>query len=149
MHIKPFIDAYLHQAEVMQLATAANNQPWACTVHFVYTPDSYKIYWVSDASRRHSQEVAANPRVAAAIAISTNQPVIGVQIEGDAVCVTDTAEREVGARLFAKRHGSGEEFIQAVMSGKKPLYCLTPRLLAIFDKKNFPDDPKQEWHLKA
>lgn len=148
MHIEPLVREYLDQAEVMQLATVANNQPWACTVHFICT-DDFKIYWISDADRRHSQEIAKNPQVAVAIAVKVDQPVIGVQIEGDAAQIADVAERERAARQFAKRHGHGDDLIQKIIGGEQPLYRLTPRLIAIFDKQNFPDQPKQEWHIAA
>lgn len=146
MHIQPFVEDYLKKVEVMQLATAVNNRPWACTVHFMYD-DDFRLYWISDADKRHSREIAQNPHVSVAMAIKVDQPVIGVQIEGEAVRIDNPSERERAARLFASRHGGGEEFIQVVTSGEKPMYCLTPRLISIFDKQNFPKQPKQEWRI--
>lgn len=150
MHIEPLINDYLTRVEVMQLATSANNKPWACTVHFLHTPD-HKLYWISDGERRHSQEIAHNPHVSVAMAIKTTAPVIGVQIEGQAAQVTDTTERDRVARLIAARHNRPVEEIQAGFNAPTPkfLYCLTPSLIAIFDKQTFPDAPKQEWRIGA
>src|SRR5690606_14682804 len=74
--------------QAMQLATVAGNQPWVCTVYFV-ADDELNLYWLSWPTRRHSKELMGNSKVAAAIAIKQDQPIIGVQIEGIAEEVED------------------------------------------------------------
>lgn len=146
MNIEQRIREHIATAEVMQLATVKDGQPWACTVHFI-ADDDLNIYWFSLPERRHSQDIAANPRAAVAMAIKTTWPVIGVQIEGDAAPVTDAAEIERVARQFADRHARGEKFVLGVLAGteeNKP-YRLTPRMIQIFDKQNYPDKPEQVW----
>jgi uncharacterized protein YhbP (UPF0306 family) len=150
MDIQKLIREHIAKVEVMQLATCINNQPWACTVHFAYDDDLRHFYWFSKDDTRHSQEVASNPHVSVAMAIKTDWPVIGVQIEGDAEQMTDKAEIERVARNFAERHKREPAFVQGVLDGTngfKP-YCLTPRSIQIFDTQNSPKEPKQVWEIK-
>ncbi len=148
MDLQKLIREHIAKVEVMQLATSVNNQPWACTVHFAYD-DNTNIYWFSKDETRHSQEVAQNPHVAVAMAIKTEWPVIGVQIEGDAEQMSDKAEIEAVVRNFAERHKREPAFVQGVLNGTngfKP-YRLTPRRIQIFDTQNSPKEPKQVWEL--
>jgi uncharacterized protein YhbP (UPF0306 family) len=57
--VREHIDKTVH----MSLATSKNNKPWVCEVHFAYDED-LNLYFRSKASRRHSQEIVANPNVA-------------------------------------------------------------------------------------
>jgi uncharacterized protein YhbP (UPF0306 family) len=137
---------YLDQVFVMQLATCADGQPWCCTVHFV-ADDNFNLYWISAPQRRHSKELANNPKAAAAIAMpETAGKVRGVQIQGTVRKVTDPQEL---AKLIAPyekrfgRHGVGAE----IAAGTNPhqLYQLRPDSIVLFDNLHFPDDPRQEW----
>lgn len=79
--IREYIDKTVH----MSLATVDGDAPWVCEVHFAYD-DSLNLYFRSLTSRRHSQEIAKNPRVAGNII--DNYPlganVVGVYFEGSA-----------------------------------------------------------------
>ncbi len=144
MNTMNLVREHIGRVEVMQLATAVNNQPWACTVHFVYAND--KLYWLSLTNTRHSQELAQNPRVAVAMAIQTTSPVIGVQMAGDAAAVTDPVEVDAVISAFSKRHSRGEDELRAALAaGNHSFYRFTPQTFVIFDKQNFPDEPRQEW----
>ena len=57
--VREYIDKTIH----MSLGTSRDNKPWVCEVHFAYD-ENLNIYWRSSTSRRHSQEIADNPRVA-------------------------------------------------------------------------------------
>jgi uncharacterized protein YhbP (UPF0306 family) len=57
--IREYIEPLIH----LSLATSRDNQPWVCELHFAYD-DDLNLYFRSLQSRRHSQEIAANPSVA-------------------------------------------------------------------------------------
>lgn len=91
--VRQLIDKSLH----MSLATCAGEQPWVCEVHFAYD-GSLNLYFRSLMSRRHSQEIAGNPKVAGNIIDkhALGEPVVGLYFEAVAerlqdVTTTDAA----------------------------------------------------------
>jgi uncharacterized protein YhbP (UPF0306 family) len=126
----------VNEAQVMQLATAAmsTGQPWVCTVYFVVYGGCF--YWLSYPERRHSQELADNPKAAITIAIKQDLPVIGLQAEGDVAVVNGIPEAtQVLARYVAK-YGSGQKYIELLKHGSNhhKLYKLTPTRVMLFDE---------------
>ncbi len=79
--IRENIDKTVH----MSLATASHNKPWVCEVHFAYD-DKLNLYWRSLKSRRHSQELAANPHVSGNIVrqFAVGELPLGIYFEGTA-----------------------------------------------------------------
>jgi uncharacterized protein YhbP (UPF0306 family) len=148
--IQPFLHEHLQKPDVMQLATARDGQPWACTVHF-YADNNLHLYWMSTPERRHSLDIKANPRVAAAMAIRADRGTspIGVQIEGDAELVEDQQELKRVIPLYAKKLGRNPALLNDVLAGtnRNRLYHLKPRVFVLFDPQTFPDDPRKEWRL--
>lgn len=143
MEVKKLIKKYLAQVQVMQLATAVNNQPWACNVHFA-ADDELNLYWLSQPNRRHSREIAKNKNVAATVAIKfPENPVIGVSAEGEAEIILTPEAIEVFDKKFGLS-GDFKEKLLADTAGEK-LYRLKPRLFVLFDQVNFPDKPRIEW----
>lgn len=98
--VREYIDKSLH----MSLATVSGEKPWVCEVHFVYD-DDLNLYWRSLSSRRHSQEIAANPNVAGNIVRqhSLEEYPQAVYFKGKAELLGDPAEREKVFPLFQKR----------------------------------------------
>ncbi|MNL20939.1 Pyridoxamine 5'-phosphate oxidase [compost metagenome] len=140
-----YVDEFLALGPVMQLATSRENVPWISTVYFV-ADDERNIYWLSLPGRRHSEEVADNPRVAIAIAIKQDLPVIGIQAEGQVTIVDDAATVEkILASYVKKYNGAGKEFHQRFVDGKNQhqLYRLTPSSLVLFDEVHFKTGPAQ------
>jgi uncharacterized protein YhbP (UPF0306 family) len=140
------IRKHLKEARIMQLATVRDGQPWVCNVH--YAPDdNCNLYWISDPAVRHSQELAAHPSVAAAIAIQAEQPLIGLQVEGEARQLTDQAEVDAGIKVYAAYQEISPEWAKKVASAQTPfrLYRLTPRSLTIFSPGEFSDDKTRTW----
>lgn len=119
----------------MQLATVRGGKPWVATVYFVVDND-LNVYWLSWPERRHSQELAANPDVAAAIVIKADQPVIGVQLAGRAAEVTDPALVRKMAEKYVTKYGQGERFYEAFAGGtnRHNMYRLCPTSIALFDE---------------
>jgi ribonuclease HI/uncharacterized protein YhbP (UPF0306 family) len=141
-----YIDEFLALGPVMQLATANKNNPWISTVYYV-ADAARNIYWLSLPERRHSQEVASNPKVAVAIAIKQDLPVIGIQAAGSVSVVDDAVVvEEILATYVKKYDGAGKEFHQRFIDGKNKhqLYKLIPEYLVLFDEVHFKTNPAQK-----
>jgi uncharacterized protein YhbP (UPF0306 family) len=123
-------------------------QPWCCTVYFA-VDNSHNLYWISTPDRRHSQEIAQNPKVAGAVVLphAPGDKVRGVQFQGLA--------REVGGDEFKELFQAYEErfsrpgLAEEIRSGNNPhhLYQIKPELFVLFDELNFPGDARQEWRM--
>jgi uncharacterized protein YhbP (UPF0306 family) len=143
MELSEQIRGYLNQAQVMQLATAVNNQPWVISVHFA-ADEQLNLYWLSNPSRRHSQEIDKNPKTAATIPIKfPENPVIGLTVEGNAQIVNSAEAIDT----FDKKFGLSEDFKKKLLSGTadEKMFCLRPSLFVLFDQVNYPKTPRQEW----
>ncbi|MDZ7785572.1 MAG: pyridoxamine 5'-phosphate oxidase family protein [Candidatus Saccharibacteria bacterium] len=136
-------------ASLMQVATSAELQPWVCTVYFV-ADDDFSLYWLSWPERRHSREIAKNDKVAIAIAVKHDQPVIGIQAEGRAEVVRDGKIVEEILPKYVKKYGAGKDFIERFKAGdnEHQLYKFTPSKIVLFDEKNNPPEKaRQEMEL--
>lgn len=104
MNIESTIRSYLPSIVHLSLATSADNKPWVCEVHFVYD-DELNLYFRSLKTRRHSQEIAANPNVAGNIIKqhTVGEYPLGLYFEGTAQMLTDPAKRLQLAPLFKER----------------------------------------------
>jgi uncharacterized protein YhbP (UPF0306 family) len=107
---------------------------------------------LSTVDRRHSKEIAKNPKVALTIKVHENTSnedyVIGISLEGTAGLL-DENEYESVAKSYQSKHGTSDAFINSVLSGENPhkFYKFVPQTAVLFDNKNFPKDPRQEWTL--
>lgn len=127
----------------MQLATSVNNQPWVVSVYFVYVNE--KLYWLSFPTRRHSQEIEANTKVAATVMIKAERPVIGIEIAGAAHEITDGDTVQQVMVRYIEKYGEGDKFYQNFTQGmnRHVMYCLEPKEIVLFDEVNFPDNGRQ------
>ncbi len=139
---------YLTQQNVMQLATVANNQPWACTVHF-YADEDMNLYWISKDFREHSKHIAANPKVAATVLVHENTPkenyVIGLSFAGGA----EIASQQTAGKIlppYMSKLAKDPAVSAGILAGEgtDKLYCLKPSRGILFDTRNFPNSPRQE-----
>lgn len=148
---KELIKKYLKEARVMHLATSVNNKPWVCNVHF-YADDDNNIYWISTEARRHSQEIAQNPNVAATIKVHEDKPdemyVIGLSVEGTAELLTEEETKKIGPH-YVKKLDKVSTLVEDILSGKNPhkFYRLKPTNFVLFDTLNFHDNPRQEFSV--
>jgi uncharacterized protein YhbP (UPF0306 family) len=136
MEVKELIEKYLQEVKVMQLATTADNQPWACNVHFV-VDDELNLYWISKSSRRHSQEIAKNKKVSAVVAIKfPEHPVVGISVEGDAETVSSADALD----LYDRRFGLSQDFKKNLSAGltEDKLFRLNLESLSFLTKRIFP-----------
>ena len=118
----------------MQLATSRDGQPWNCTVYFVVRAGNF--YWLSFPERRHSSELALNPRASIAVVLQSKQPVVGLQAEGDVTIVEDIVEAEDVLDLYVEKYDQGSQFISLLKAGsnKHALYRFVPRHVSLFDE---------------
>ena len=146
MEPKEHIRKNLKDCKFMQLATAEDNQPWVCTVHYI-VDDQMNVYWLSFPSRRHSQEIAKNQKVAIAVAVKFDQPVIGIQAEGRAEVVSEPSEIKKIIGLYVTKFGIGKKFYDNFVAGKNEhsMYRLAPTKFVLFDEGNFPGKSPLEW----
>ena len=151
-NLKKLIQDYLQEAKLMQLATVVENQPWASSVWFAADND-LNIYWISSITRRHSQEVLKNKKVAAAICLpqSPKDTPRGLQLEGTAELLTDKKSIVKAIFLFAGRIFTKTQIKQFMKDKNHPhrFYKITPTQFVLFDSLNFPDDSRQEYNLKT
>jgi uncharacterized protein YhbP (UPF0306 family) len=151
MQAEEFIRQYLEHVKLMQLATSANDQPWACTVHY-YSDKELNLYWISTLEREHSKAIAQNPKVAAAILVHENTAdekyIIGMSIEGKAELIGEQIPLEIGEN-YVQKIGREPSLLVDIASGKNPhkFYRLKPSKIVLFDTKNFRDNPRQEMVL--
>lgn len=144
MDVQELVQQYLEQARLMQLATVRNGRPWICTVYFV--PDEAgNLYWLSKPERRHSQDITQDSRVAVAVAVKHDQPVIGIQAEGTAEVVRDQDIIRTVMRAYVNKYNSGQEFYDNFVAGRNQhwLYRIVPDHLQLFDEVHFKDGPRQ------
>lgn len=147
MSLEDLVNKFLDECHVMQLATVAGDQPWICTVYYVYD-DEHNFYWASLPTRRHSHEIAANPKVAAAIKVKgvISEKVIGIQIEGGAVMLEPPLIDRSIVEKYATKFKRDEQWIDDFVSGNTEhrLYKLTPDSIVLFDEEHFPEKPQQK-----
>ena len=150
LELRQLIEDYLKEAKLLQVATARDNQPWACTVYFAFD-EKLNLYWISKLSRRHSEEIRNNEKVAGTVVLphTPGDKVRGIQFQGIAKELMDKDEATAGMKYYAERYGMKPERVKAILDGSDGHVCykITPNIYVLFDEVNFPDDPRQEYHL--
>ena len=146
MRPQNFIIKYLDEIPLMQLATSRENQPWVVNVYFAMD-NQHSIYWLSQNTRRHSQDIIANPKVAGTVHMPYEVGVPGraVQFQGEALAVP-RAEIETQFQAYAEKFNK-HSMLEKLLDEFSPhtLYKLLPELFVLYDEHNFPDEPRQEW----
>ena len=139
------IRSYLPQGRMMQIATVDGDQPWICTVYFV-EDEELNLYWLSFPTRRHSQEIAKHSKVAVAVPIKFDKPVVGIQAEGVAETVADKEVIAAVMQRYVAKYNSGQQFYDNFVAGRNQhvLFKFTPSTYVLFDEVNFPTDGRQE-----
>ena len=150
MELRKLIKEYLEENRMMQLATSVNNQPWVCNVWYVVDED-LNIYWFSSITRRHSQELEKNNKVAGAMVIpqTPQDKPRGLQFQGTAHMLTDEKDVEKVISLFDGRIFDRETIKDLMAHKEKPhrFYKIEPTQFVLFDAINFPDNSRQEYNL--
>lgn len=149
--IEKLVKNYLKEAKLMQLATSIHNQPWICSVWFA-ADGNLNIYWISSTTRRHSDEVIKNPKVAGAIVLphTPEDAPRGIQLQGKAKILTSKKEIAKAILLFTGRIFTKKNIIEFMKSKTSPhrFYMIKPTQFVLFDAVNFPNNSRQEYNLK-
>lgn len=147
MNIEQQVKEALKNSRIMQLATAVNDQPWICTVHF-FADDTLNMYWCSEATRRHSKELTANNKASVYLLVHENTPeedyVIGISLEGTAERI-DGSQHQTACEGYVNKLGRDETVLKQLLSDEKAFYRFTPSSIVMFNNRDFPDNPRQEW----
>lgn len=148
--IKQLIKEYLKEAKMMQLATSIDNQPWVCSVWFAADED-LNIYWFSSTTRRHSNEVLQNQKVAAAIVLphTPKDPPRGLQLQGIAEVLENQKDIDKTISVYEGRIFPKESINSLMQNKEKPhkFYRIKPTQFVLFDALNFGDNWRQEYNL--
>lgn len=148
MDVEKAIREYLPNIIHMSLATCLDNKPWVCEVHFVYDGD-LNLYWRSTPARRHSQEIAANPKVAGNIVQQHGQgeKPRGLYFEGTAEMLTGVTADDLVYKLYAERFGRGLEMLEDAANPEgNQFYKITVSDWYMFDAREA--GPAQKYHLE-
>jgi hypothetical protein len=113
----------LDNARFVTLATSGPDGPWASTVNFVALNDPLRLLWYSQRTARHSQNIAATPRISGSLFLTgltgADAPA-GLPLDG-------------GQLTGTCHEVSGDEL---------------PDLYHSYYQKNFPDEAvRQQWLL--
>jgi uncharacterized protein YhbP (UPF0306 family) len=150
MKLRKLIEEYLSEAKMLQVATSKHDQPWACTLYFAFD-EKLSLYWISEPSRRHSEEIRMNEKVAGTIVLPHNpgDKVRGLQFQGIATELTGK-EAADGMKVYANRYGMKQKRVNAILDGSDGHFCykIKPSLYVLFDEKNFPKNPRQELEVR-
>ena len=150
MQVEQLVREYLtgSRTHMLQLATAADNQPWLCNVWFA-VDESLNVYWFSANNRRHSLEIAKNPKVAGAVCDpqGPDDTPAAVQFQGIAVELTDNDDILKARSVYEGRVFDAATVDKLIANPEKPhrFYKVTPELFVLFDAVNFPEVSRQEW----
>ena len=148
--IRKIIEDYLANTKMMQLATSIDAQPWICNVWFASDED-LNIYWFSSTTRRHSNEVLKNNKVAAAIvAPQTPQDTPrGLQLQGHAEVLTNDEDVKIARSVYEGRIFDAATIDSLIKNKEKPhkFYRIKPTQFVLFDGENFCDNWRQEYNL--
>lgn len=141
--VREYIDKSLHKS----LATVSGEKPWVCEVHFAYD-DNLNLYFRSLSTRRHSQEITANPHVAGNIVCqhSLEDSPHAIYFEGEAEMMTNPADRENIFPLFRDRLNADEAVLaEANNPAGHQFYKVTVENWYAFGK--FDGDKGQKYEL--
>lgn len=120
--IEKIIREYITKTVHMSLATVKDNRPWVCEVHFAYD-ENLNLYFISNPSTRHGQEIAENPNVAGNIVRQHEKSDLphGIYFEGSAEIIEASAEDvERYCRYLERDKAVVEEWLSS--EGKNKMY---------------------------
>lgn len=147
MDIEAVIRAYLPSISHMSLATVRDGVPWVCELRYSYDED-LALYFRSPTNRRHSAEIADNPRVAGNIVVQHNveEKPRGVYFEGTAELLDDVTENHPAYISYSARFNKDARILEEAQTdtGAK-FYKITVHTFYVFDAQ--ASNPPQKYEL--
>ncbi|HZM64085.1 MAG TPA: pyridoxamine 5'-phosphate oxidase family protein [Candidatus Saccharimonadales bacterium] len=144
--VQKAIRDYLPNVIHLSLATSKDGQPWVCELHYAFD-DDLNLYFRSLSSRRHSQEIALNPKVAGNI-VRQHQPgeyPLGVYFEGVAEQLHDVDVEHPAYRALHKRFNVGQKVLdEAAREGGHQFYKISVTTWYVFGKLAGEEGKKYE-----
>lgn len=106
---KDRVNSLLQSCNVMSLATCEHDSPWAASVFFV-SDETYRLYFISSETSRHSKNAAVNARAAATINNEHSDwlTICGLQVEGE-LSMTSLDKQDDILALYLKKFPSIEK----------------------------------------
>lgn len=147
LNVEQAIREYLPEVIHMSLATCTGDRPWVCEVHYVFD-DALNLYFRSKPSRRHSEEIANNARVAGNIVMQhgLKDKVRGVYFEGTATLLEDVTETDPAYTLYCERFDTGPEILEdARQPDGHKFYKIAVETFYLFDGRE--SSPSQKYIL--
>lgn len=143
--IEKTLREYIGKTVHMSLATAKDNKPWVCEVHFA-NDEQLNLFFVSKMSTRHCQEIATNPFVAGNIVRqhSLTESPHGIYFEGHAQRLDQPSESEIEnycQALGRDRNDLNKRLVEPEPDGHR-IYKITVENWYIFGK--FDGDTSQK-----
>lgn len=144
---------YFKDVRLMQLATSRDNQPWLCNVWYVHDTETDNIYFTSRKTRRHSEDIAINERVACTFhkhyEDGLGQRGQSLVIAGKARLLTDELAIGKAFDLYEASHPKLSAMqardVYCDGSGVHFFYEISPIEIVVFDDVNYPNNPRQEF----
>lgn len=133
--IEDNVRLYINKTIHLSFATARDNKPWVCEVHFV-NDSNLNLYFVSLASTRHCQEIALNPYVAGNIVKqhSLTESPNGVYFEGTAEKLENPSREEIESYCQALNRDTDELKKQLLEETGRRMYRIVVDNWALFGK---------------
>ncbi len=147
MDVEKAIREYLPNIIHLSLATSTDDQPWVCSLHYVYD-DDLNFYFRSLESRRHSQDIIANPKVAGSIVTQhvIGQKLRGIFFDGTAKLLTDVGDTDPAYTLYCARFNTDAAIVEEAktVEGHK-FYMISVDNFYLLD--GIESTPAQKHHL--
>ncbi|MDR0414691.1 MAG: pyridoxamine 5'-phosphate oxidase family protein [Prevotellaceae bacterium] len=101
---QPFIDV-INEHHVMTLATCFNDEPYCCSLFYVYMEEEGYFIFLSESSTRHVRDISHNMYVSANIALETEAvgKIQGLQLQGLAYRPVDDDTQKAARRAYMRR----------------------------------------------
>ena len=145
MDLRAIIQDFLVKGQMMNLGTSHWTKPWVTPVYYA-SDMNMNLYWLSRKSRRHSEEIRRNSRVAGSIVIPVKygDKVRGLQFEGEAHELSKE-DAEAGRNIYKSKYWIVEDRTMTAIEGKDEQACyqLRPTKFLLYDEVCYPDNPAQ------
>jgi len=141
--LKQEILKYIQAHNTMTLATSMGDVPWAATVF--YASDDLTLYFFSAPDSRHSQNLAANPRVGVTIQEDYHdwREIKGIQLEGTATVLDSLTQKAKAMAVYARKYPEIVKIFTNPASGlfykaflKVKFYCIIPEKLFFINNEH-------------
>jgi len=140
---KRYLIECMQSTDFCSIATVDTKGVWSNPVYFAWD-DQFNLYFISQMSSRHMQNLKRNPRISVSI-YRTEQKgdVAGIQLEGETTIISKKDgkdEIEHAYHVYYGRAGHGPD-VQRYLNDPTWLYVkITPEQIYYFDTRFFDEE---------